>query len=166
MTTVVRNSMHGRSRTSRSRTSCAFSSFRPHPEQISFRWPRFRRIHSFSVLACSWISCRYTRYPGHPSSLVSSLSRKLPSLPKSSRRPNSRLLAVHQIPAQSLKRKGLVRGQAQVRRSEIGEQRLFTRSSISVALIAVRGFAPKQLVTRLFHWRKLRLARHDVVVFC
>src|SRR6266851_770445 len=101
MTTVVRNSMHGRSRTSRSRTSCAFSSFRPHPEQISFRWPRFRRIHSFSVLAGSWISCRYTRYPGHPSSLVSSLSRKLPSLPKSPRRPNSRLLAVHQIPAQS-----------------------------------------------------------------
>src|ERR1700728_4405306 len=103
MTTVVRNSMHGRSRTSRSLTSCAVSSFRPHPEQISFRLPRFRRIHSFSVFAFSLISCRYTRYPGHPSSLVSSLSRKPLSVPKSLEQRNSRLLRLRQIPAQSLK---------------------------------------------------------------
>ena len=58
MTTVVRNSPHGKSRTSRSLQSCASLNFRPHPEQISFRFPRLRRTHKRSVLAVSSISCR------------------------------------------------------------------------------------------------------------
>jgi hypothetical protein len=72
------------------RTSCASSSLRPHPEQISFRWPRFCRIHNFNVFAFSLISCR-------------SLCRKPPSLPKPSQPSNPRLLAPGQIPAQSHK---------------------------------------------------------------
>jgi hypothetical protein len=49
------------------------------------------------------ISCRYTRYPGHPSNFVSSLSRKLLSLPESTPPSNSPLLDLCQIPAQSRK---------------------------------------------------------------
>jgi iron complex outermembrane receptor protein len=48
-TAVVRNSMLGRSRASRSLTSCAVSNFRPHPEQTSFRFPPLRGIQSLSV---------------------------------------------------------------------------------------------------------------------
>jgi hypothetical protein len=33
-----------------------------------------RRTHSFSVFADSLISCRYTRYPGHPKTFVQSVS--------------------------------------------------------------------------------------------
>ena len=59
ITTVVRNSMQGRSRTSRSLDVMrALSNLRPHPEHTSFRLPRFRRTQSFSVFALSLISCR------------------------------------------------------------------------------------------------------------
>src|SRR6516162_11928564 len=81
-TTVVRNSDHGRSRTSRSYVSYTLLSFRPHPEQTNFRLPRFLRTHNFSVLADSFISCRYTRYPGHPKTFVQSVSRILRSVPR------------------------------------------------------------------------------------
>src|SRR6516164_9863448 len=81
-TTVVRNSDHGRSRTSRSYVSYTLLSFRPHPEQTNFRLPRFLRTHNFSVLADSLISCRYTRYPGHPKTFVQSVSRILRSVPR------------------------------------------------------------------------------------
>jgi hypothetical protein len=70
---------HGKSRTSRSLQSCASLNFRPHPEQISLRFPCLRRTHKRRVLAFSSISCRKTRYPGHPKIFVNSLSRILPS---------------------------------------------------------------------------------------
>ena len=60
MTTVVRYSKHARSRTSRSVTSAGSAIRAPQPEQISLRLPRFRRTHSFNVLAFSSISCWYT----------------------------------------------------------------------------------------------------------
>src|SRR5215470_16074576 len=81
-TTVVRNSDHGRSRTSRSYVSYTWLSFPPHPEQTNFRLPRLRRTHNFSVLADSLISWRYTRYPGQPKTLVHSVSFILPSVPR------------------------------------------------------------------------------------
>src|SRR6516165_9099954 len=82
ITTVVRNSKQGRSRTSRSYVSYTSLSFRPQPEHTSLRFPRFRRTHSFSVLASSLISWRYTRYPGHPRIFVQSVSLILRSLPR------------------------------------------------------------------------------------
>ncbi len=57
MITVVRYSPHGKSRTSRSLASCAPLNFRPHPEQISFRFPGWRRTHKRKALAASSISC-------------------------------------------------------------------------------------------------------------
>ncbi len=60
ITTVVRNFKQGRSRTSRSVTSAGSAILRPQPEQISRRLPRFRRTHSFNVLAFSSISWRKT----------------------------------------------------------------------------------------------------------
>src|SRR6266700_1924742 len=60
ITTVVRNSKHARSRISRSYTSWISLTRCPHLEHISFRFPAFRRTHSFSALACSSISCWYT----------------------------------------------------------------------------------------------------------
>src|SRR6266404_939873 len=93
--------MQGRSRTSRSLASCAFSNLRPQPEHTNFRLPRFRRTHSRSVFCFSLISCCHTRYPGHPSNFVSSLSRKLLSLPESTPPSNPLLPDLCQIPAQS-----------------------------------------------------------------
>lgn len=58
MNTALWNSPHARSRTARSLTSQTSLNFRPQPEHSTFRLPRWRRIHSFSVLACSSISCR------------------------------------------------------------------------------------------------------------
>src|SRR6516165_4016346 len=80
ITTVVRNSKQGRSRTSRSYVSYTSLSFRPQPEHTSLRFPRFRRTHNFSVLASSLISWRYTRYPGQPRIFVQSVSRILGSV--------------------------------------------------------------------------------------
>ena len=58
--TIVRNSMHGRSRTSRSLASFAPSNLRPQlGNQLSI--PRLRCIYSLSVFARLWISCRLTR---------------------------------------------------------------------------------------------------------
>src|ERR1041384_5563773 len=53
MTTVVRYSKHGRSRTSRVVTSIDVSNRRPQPEHISLRLPRFRRTQSFKVFSFS-----------------------------------------------------------------------------------------------------------------
>ena len=58
ITTVVRYSKQGRSRTSRSVTSAGSAILCPHPEQVNRRLPRFRGTHSFNVLAFSSISCR------------------------------------------------------------------------------------------------------------
>src|SRR6266478_4692056 len=80
ITTVVRNSKHARSRTSRSYTSWISLTRRPHPEHVSFRFPDFRRTHSLRALARSSISCWYTRYPGHPRIFVHSLFLKLSSV--------------------------------------------------------------------------------------
>src|SRR6267154_1597780 len=73
ITTVVRNSPHGRSRTSRSVVSAGSAILRPQPEQISRRFPRFRLTHNFNVLAFSSISCWKTVYPGQPRILLQSL---------------------------------------------------------------------------------------------
>src|SRR5229473_4578387 len=80
ITTVVRNSKHARSRTSRSYTSWISLTRCPHPEHISLRFPDFRRTHSFKALARSSTSCWYTRYPGHPRIFVHSLFLKLSSV--------------------------------------------------------------------------------------
>src|SRR5713101_5143872 len=72
ITTVVRNSPQGRSRTSRSVVSAGSAILRPHPEQMSRRFPRFRLTHSFRVLAFSSISCWKTAYPGQPRILLQS----------------------------------------------------------------------------------------------
>src|SRR5258708_22536516 len=80
ITTVVRNSKHARSRISRSYTSWISLTRCPHLEHISFRFPAFRRTHSFSALARSSISCWYTRYPAHPRIFVHSLFLKLSSV--------------------------------------------------------------------------------------
>ena len=58
-TIVVRYSKHDRSRTSRSLISAISTTVRPQPEHTSL--PALRRTHSFSVLASSSISLRYTR---------------------------------------------------------------------------------------------------------
>ena len=80
-TTVVRNLNTGRSRTSRSQISWMPSTRRPQPEQINFSlFPRLCRTQSFSVFACSSVSCRHTRYPGQSSSFVRSASLKLSSV--------------------------------------------------------------------------------------
>ena len=78
ITTVVRNSPHGKSRTSRSVVSDGSEMRALQPEQISRRFPRLRRTHSFEVLAFSSISCWKIVYPGQPSILVQSLRLNLP----------------------------------------------------------------------------------------
>ena len=61
ITTVVRYSKQGRSRTSRSYTSAIPCTRRPQPEHTKARLPRFRRTHNFKRLASSLISLRQTR---------------------------------------------------------------------------------------------------------
>src|SRR6185437_15140406 len=81
ITTVVRNSPHGRSRTSRSVVSVGSAIRRPHLEQSSRRLPRLRRTHNLKVLAFSSISCWKTVYPGQPRIFVYSSRLNPPVYP-------------------------------------------------------------------------------------
>src|SRR5580700_8196325 len=61
MYTAVLNSLHGRSRTTRSLQSWASMNLRPQPEHASLLLPRLRLTHSSRSLFFSSILCRYTR---------------------------------------------------------------------------------------------------------
>jgi len=92
--------MHGKSRTSRSLTSCASSSFRPDPEQINFLLPRFRRIKlerlgSFVDLVAVYPVARPSQQFGE---IAVSQTASVPEILYSGK---ATLLRVHRIPAQS-----------------------------------------------------------------